>query len=303
MRKQTKPVHPSKTQGGFTLIELIVTIVILSVLAAIAIPSFIGSIAAARLAHDEAEVQILNSATSVYALDQDKQTTEVFFGLSSDEAKMQRLVDNHYLDEMPVPQQKNTAYIFSQSNGRWSLSTDVLFYSEFSSFDNIKVLGNFKWSIDSNLLKPIGAGEHRLLFENSNGTDYNIKVEAKYVSPGATKTGYGIYYRTQEGATNANEINGYCFQFDPGIGNRFVVRKVVNGNEQTPFQSVAMSQGFDINATHDIEIEVIGSSHVIKVDGVQVMNFTDSSFTEGSVGLRTWSTSKSEFSEATVTKR
>jgi hypothetical protein len=25
------------------------------------------------------------------------------------------------------------------------------------------------------------------------------------------------------------DICGYCFQFDPGLGNKFVVRKVVNG--------------------------------------------------------------------------
>ncbi|MPN21184.1 hypothetical protein SDC9_168563 [bioreactor metagenome] len=119
------------------------------------------------------------------------------------------------------------------------------------------------------------------------------------MSGSATQSGYGIYYR----ATDSAQISGYCFQFDPGAGNRFTVRKVTNGSEANAFQSVAMAADFNIKTAHDIVITVTGTAHTVKVDGNTIMAFTDSTFQEGYVGLRTWNNSKVEFNSATVTKK
>ncbi len=155
-------------------------------------------------------------------------------------------------------------------------------------------MGN--WIIKDGILTTTKAGESRAIFSGTNGTDYDIKMNAVYLSGSG---GYGTYYR----ATENSAISGYCFQFDPGAGNRFLIRKVVDGKEGAAFITTTMttvSPSFNPQAPHDIEISVIGDQHVIKVDGVIVMNFKDSTFTEGSVGVRTWSDAKVSIGDVSV---
>jgi len=133
-----------------------------------------------------------------------------------------------------------------------------------------------------------------LAFGDNSWTDYEIKVSAD-LSKG---NGYGIYYRA-DGNPN---ITGYVFQYDPGLGNKFLVRKVINGQEQSPFQSVSMPAGFPVyNQAHDISIAVVGDRQIIKVDNQPIMDFTDSRFASGSGGFRTWG-GTANFDNLTVVK-
>jgi len=140
------------------------------------------------------------------------------------------------------------------------------------------------WSAASGGLVPTSGNEARAIFTGSSGTDYTISTTVNFTSG----NGYGIYYH----ATNADAISGYVFQFDPGLGNQFVVRKVINGNEQPQFQSVsmasAMPSGFSVYGSHNVSISTSGANQVIKVDGVQVLSFSDSTFASGYVGARSW---------------
>ncbi len=112
--------------------------------------------------------------------------------------------------------------------------------------------------------------------------------------------GYGVYYR----ADNNPNITGYVFQFDPGLGNKFVVRKVVGGVEQAPFQSVAMPSGFPIyNQSHDISVAIVGDRHVIKVDNQPVLEFQDTTFASGSGGFRTWGATEASFDNLNVVEK
>jgi hypothetical protein len=110
-----------------------------------------------------------------------------------------------------------------------------------------------------------------------------LDVNATMVS--GANVGYGVYFRSD----GEPSITGYCFQFDPGAGNKFTVRKVNNGVESGAIQSVSMPSGFSVIGTpHAISISAVGSHIVIKVDGATVLDFTDSTFTSRSAGLRTW---------------
>lgn len=239
----------------------------------------------------------------MYATDNGKYTAEIFAGVSSDVNKMILLLDGGYIGAIPTPKQKNASFAFAKSSGLWTLSDNVLFYSDFSSNTNVNTLTGL-WDTINGQLTPTKTGENRALFNNTSGADYNIKIDATYLSGSVGQSGYGIYYR----ATASVNISGYCFQFDPSAGNKFLVRTWSNGKENMKeIASVDMKSvlgsSFNPTATHNIEIEVIGTQQVIKVDGFQVLKFSDSTFTEGSVGVRTWNNTKAEFSEVTVTNR
>lgn len=63
-----------KRQKGFTLIELIVVIAILGILAAVAIPRFIGTLNNARTTADDATERVIQSAVHLYMADNDGAT-------------------------------------------------------------------------------------------------------------------------------------------------------------------------------------------------------------------------------------
>lgn len=294
-----------KSQNGFTFLELIIIIAIIGVLALIIVPNVISYVDATKAIHDNATVKILNNSTMLSAVELNKTSIELFEGISTDQAKMQFLLDRGYLSEIPSPMQADVNFIFSMTYGIWSLSDSFLFYSSFTTDENIIDLYNKGFKVVNGVLTPTKTGENRVLFSNTSGTDYNINIDATYKTGSTNQSGYGVYYRATNNTADKTAISGYCFQFDAGAGNLFTVRKVTNGKEAGAFKSISMNSkfpnGFDIQANHTIEIDVVGTRQVIKVDGVQVFDFNDSTFTTGSVGLRTWGNSKAEFSETTIT--
>jgi prepilin-type N-terminal cleavage/methylation domain-containing protein len=282
-------------QDGFTLIELLIVVIIMAILASIAMAVYLGA------------TQKAVAADCLYIRTYAEHADKEYYAEHSStfSPNFAALVSERLIDETPVcPAGGQLVWVEGKFKGTdkptrilvcslHSKASDAVLYA--TTFDNMEglriLLGS--WTLANGKLSPTGAaGEHRVSLGSGTWTDFQIDVTATLLSG----PGYGVYYRS-DGQTN---ISGYVFQFDPGLGNRFVVRKVVNGQEQTQFQSVAMPAGFNLNAQHQISIKVVGTQQYMIVDGVVVLQFQDSTFTSGTAGLRTWSNSQVVFEDVTV---
>lgn len=118
--------------------------------------------------------------------------------------------------------------------------------------------------------------------------DYTVQVSGAHLTKG---NGYGVFFRTT--LDEKGQFNGYTFQYDPGYGGgAFIFRKWVNGRELSPF-AVAPAKGYDwYGAPKDVTISVQGNQFTAYIDGVPVLTASDSSYTEGGAGLRSWDSSQ-----------
>jgi len=179
------------------------------------------------------------------------------------------------------------SYLIDKLQYYWVIGTDgsvrpgtgSLFSSDLNNFGGFTTLMG-DWEVGGGVLSS-ARGQNSLVVTGGSWEDFVFQTTAALVSG----NGYGMYYRCD---SNPN-ITGYSFQFDTGQGNKFAVSKVVAGNEFSPFQTVNMPAGFQANGQHSISVSVKGGHHIIKVDGGTVMDFHDSQFSSGTVGLRSWS--------------
>jgi general secretion pathway protein G len=81
----------TRRQGGFTLVELMVVMLIISILAAIAIPKFIAAMQSAREAVLKEDLHVMRQAIDSYTMDKEK-------GPQS----LDDLVQAGYLKEIPT---------------------------------------------------------------------------------------------------------------------------------------------------------------------------------------------------------
>lgn len=116
-----------------------------------------------------------------------------------------------------------------------------------------------------------------------NVSNYTVSLDGVSLTKG---NGYGIVFRASEAG---KKFNGYTFQYDPGYGGgAFIFRKWVNGRELSPF-AVAPASGFDwYGSPKDVQLVVNGNQFTAYVDGQPVLTGSDSTYTEGGVGLRSW---------------
>jgi prepilin-type N-terminal cleavage/methylation domain-containing protein len=286
----TKP----RSSDGFTLVELMVVVLIVGILVSIAIPVFTSSSNRARATSCLANQTMVSRAAELYRAKE-----------AMSPPTLQSMVDRGYFLKLPACPSKGTyVWLSRTSGGDDSLACSIhyinpdtaLWSTTWADMNGIKTIMG-KWTVAGGVISgdPTKT-QNRALFGDAAWTDVSIKTKATLNSG----SGYGIYFRATDGPSGPT---GYSFQYDPGGGNKFVVRTIVNGAEIGTLAQSSMPAGFAIYGTsHDIQITTIGTRIVATVDGKVVLDFKDSTFSSGQAGLRTWNKSSAGFGAVSVYK-
>lgn len=290
----------SNDRHGFTLVELAIVIAILGLIAVVAIPRYQDMVKEAQSNTCAAIRAAITEAETIREL-----KLHIRPSLSDPPLSPQQLKDQGYLTEessIVCPAGGTYSWIHSPDGTSWLLVCSIhsVAFAYDGTTSGFTTLNGAGLSVSGSSLKFTNTNnENRVSFGSLSWADYVVQVRAALTSG----NGYGIYYRSDGVSGNRNPgITAYCFQFDPGAGNRLTVRKVIGGVEQAAFQSVAMPPNIvaALHSPHDISVAVKGDHHVISIDGVVVLDFTDSWRTSGMAGLRGWSGCDPSFSAVSV---
>jgi Flp pilus assembly pilin Flp len=166
------------------------------------------------------------------------------------------------------------------------------FYDDFDNMDQWKVVRGNWYTEDGKLCG--GPGEGRIFADVPQSGDYVINLKGANLAQG---NGYGLYFRS----SNVDQVNGYTFQFDPGYaGGSYLLRRWYQGREFRPSAAVRDPNMSWHGTSHDIKLVVQGDTITAFVDGRQVYQVHDSTWSEGGVGLRTWDHTKVCFDSISV---
>jgi prepilin-type N-terminal cleavage/methylation domain-containing protein len=219
-----------RNSKGFTLVELMVVVAIIGILVAIAVPIYINNTNAARIAADQANLRILNSATLQYRINENiSSDKDAFKGISTDEERMQLLVNRKHIASVPEPQYQNSSFEWIIEQQRWvsglhdTIIGNILGYN-FAALnpDNFKKFHGNPWTkVDEKGFQWEGAhsgNPQGLIYFENNNSEYNILTTAQLGS--GDSGGYGILFETSLREDPNNEgffiEEGYILQFDRG---------------------------------------------------------------------------------------
>lgn len=114
-----------------------------------------------------------------------------------------------------------------------------------------------------------GSGERRLFMEMPDVTNARLEINGADFDSG---NGWGIFFHGQE--DGSGRYSGYTLQFDPGLGNKIVVRRWVTDTEYAPFIEVDAT-ATELYAPMDIVLEVNGPELRVAVNGTEIINESD----------------------------
>lgn len=199
--------------------------------------------------------------------------------------------------EPPLPEERPLEEIGDDPTGNEKERDPNNFYDNFDDGDSEGWLSTegTSWYMDDNryCTAPKG-GEQRTLAGDTGWTNYTVSTQAELKQG----KGFGLYFR----AAGGKKLNAYVFQYDPGFGRgAFLFRQVINGREKSPFARNWAPKDYNwYNQVRNITIQVEGNTFTAFIDGNQVLQGTHSEFTQGQIGLRTWSASEACFDDITV---
>ena len=195
--------------------------------------------------------------------------------------------------------------------GEGEAGTDGLLASDsFDSGDGAWTELGRDWEIVDG--KYIGGRENGSAYRNytffgdQGWTDYTIELDANLMNGQGNAYGYGVFFRAQD----FDNLNSYIFQYDAGFGanGAFLFREIVDGREQPPFARVDAPEGYIWNGTEKhITVSVSGNNFTAYVSDINggttpVLQGSDSSYTSGAVGLRTWGSAQAGFDNFNVSE-
>lgn len=108
---QEMQMRARQSEMGFTLLELIVVMTIISILATLAVPSFVGAIRSAREAVLKEDLHVMRAAIDSYTMDKQKAPQS-----------LDDLVQNGYLKSIPEDP-------MTHSTDTWTTETSDALYS------------------------------------------------------------------------------------------------------------------------------------------------------------------------------
>ncbi len=169
----------------------------------------------------------------------------------------------------------------------------------FASLSEWTLRNNTGWKVIDGRLCNTGTYEQQIFSscaaKQKLPQKYEIKVDLAKLIAG---DGYGVFFRMN----STNPPNGYAFQYDPGAGGAFLVRKWVNGWEVNPPLVRVVPKNYTwLNQERDIRLVIDGYTTTAYVDGQKVLTFTDSTYPAGgSAGFRTWDKTQACFDNFSI---
>lgn len=117
-------MNKKNINGGFTLIEMIITIAVIAVLSAVAVPSYTKVLGKAKQEADNASIVTLNNVTIAYA-NMNKIAADIFTGISNNTERMQHLVEKQYLSDVVETQQNDVSFEWIIDDQAWTVSEET----------------------------------------------------------------------------------------------------------------------------------------------------------------------------------
>lgn len=293
----------ARRRGGFTLLELLVVLAVLSVLAVLAVPRYAAIVGRARSAECLATRTVTQRAQEIYMGQNDGRV-----------ASTEELIQGRYLDRLPrcvaggslvwlstsplklacslhdaAPLPGATAPLTGLTSslpgitpsGSGPAIAGPYFSGGFATMDGIDPLTG-AWRLSGGLLTITSKGKsvNEALVSSGPFTNYATDLTATIASGG-----FGVLYRAS--LDGGNKVSGYSFQLDSkGVLELWTIK------ESKPDKRLAVSampSGFPaVGVQHTVSVEASGAQSTFYVDGVQVMQVTDTTFSSGTSGIRQW---------------
>jgi len=109
--------HMHKDEKGFTLVELMIVIIILAILTAIAVPSYMVLRNRARIAAAQSELKNIATALEMHYADKEAYPATTFAALVT------ALEGGAYMDPVPPTDPWGTGYVYTLAAGSYTLES------------------------------------------------------------------------------------------------------------------------------------------------------------------------------------